>query len=213
MITVMRSFLLITLTGPVQCTVNSRYSRHCRDLESVSLLVRVRNTGVYFSQMSIIIYFCLGFRCCPFYWDVHYSGMFTRQELTYMQVIARRGVTSCYHSSKFLNLNSLCWQTWLFAWLFALLKDGRKVWATILFLGAIMHRKVLSIFSFSLFSLLQYLQDHGLLRSRNFVTMVTWCNDFSSLLHIGVHTRVWMCSGECMSEGVRMYYSLIKHIF
>jgi len=50
--------------------------------------------------MSIIIYFCLGFRCCPFYWGVHYSGMFTRQELTYMQVIGRRGVTSCYHSSK-----------------------------------------------------------------------------------------------------------------
>ena len=103
MITVMRSFLLITLTGPVQCTVNSRYSRHCRDLELVSLLVRVRNSGVYFSQMSIIIYFCLGFRCCPFYWGVHYSGMFTRQELTYMQVIARRGVTSCYHSSKILE--------------------------------------------------------------------------------------------------------------
>ena len=103
MITVMRSFLLKTLTGPVQCTVNSRYSRHCRDLESVSLLVRVRNSGVYFSQMSIIIYFCLGFRCCPFYWGVHYSGMFTRQELTYMQVIARRGVTSCYHSSKILE--------------------------------------------------------------------------------------------------------------
>ena len=103
MITVMRSFLLITLTGPVQCTVNSRYSRHCRDLESVSLLVRVRNSGVYFSQMSIIIYFCLGFRCCPFYWGVHYSWMFTRQELTYMQVIARRGVTSCYHSSKILE--------------------------------------------------------------------------------------------------------------
>ena len=103
MITVMRSFLLITLTGPVQCTVNSCYSRHCRDLESVSLLVRIRNSGVYFSQMSIIIYFYLGFRCCPFYWGVHYSGMFTRQELTYMQVIARRGVTSCYHSSKILE--------------------------------------------------------------------------------------------------------------
>ena len=50
MITVMRSFLLITLTGPVQCTVNSRYSRHCRDLESVSLLVRVRNSGSLFQS-------------------------------------------------------------------------------------------------------------------------------------------------------------------
>ena len=111
--------------------------------------------------------------------------------------------------AKFLYLNNLSWQRWLFA----LLKDGRKVWATILFLGAIMHRKVLSIFSFSLFSFLQYLQDHGSLRSRNFVTMVTWCNNFSSLLHIGVHTRVWMCSGEaggmewgCVILGSSMFF-------
>ena len=209
----MRSFLLITLTGPVQCTVNSRYSRHCRDLESVSLLVRVRNSGVYFSQMSIIIYFCLGFRCCPFYWGVHYSGMFTRQELTYMQVIARRGVTSCYHSSKILESQQSLLTDMAICLAICIVERWKKSVGYHLFLGAIMHRKVLSIFSFSLFSLLQYLQEHGLLRSRNFVTMVTWCNDFSSLLHIGVHTRVWMCSVECMSEGVRMYYSLIKHIF
>ena len=99
--------------------------------------------------------------------------------------------------AKFLNLNNLSWQRWPFA----LLKDGRKVWATILLLGAITHRKVLSIFSFSLSSFLQYLQDHCLLRSRNFVSMVTWCNDFSSLLHIGVHSRVWMCSGEAGGMG------------
>ena len=206
--TVMRSFLLITLTVPAQSTP---FIAHPVGTSSQfpywweSIIV-----GVYFSQMSIIIYFCLGFRCCPFYWGVHYSGMFTRQELTYMQVIGRRGVTSCYHSSKISESQ----QSLLTEMAICIVERWKKVYATILFLqGAITHTKVLSIFSFSLFSFPQYLQDHGLLRSRNFVTMVTWCNDFSSLLHIGVHTRVWMCSGEaggmewgCVILGSSMFF-------
>ena len=61
----------------------------------------------------------------------------------------------------FLDLNSLFWPRRPFQ----LFNDRRKLWATVLFLSAAMHRK-----------------DHGLLRSRNFVTMATWHNDFSSLL-------------------------------
>ena len=57
--------------------------------------------------------------------------------------------------------------------------DGRKAWATILFQSAIMHRKVIRVIFFRFF--LPYLRDHGILRSRNFDTMATWRNDFSSL--------------------------------
>ena len=62
----------------------------------------------------------------------------------------------------------------------ALLNNGRKVWATVLFPSAIMHQKVILPMSVFLF-LLPYLQDHGLLRSTNFATMTTWCNNFSFL--------------------------------
>ena len=62
--------------------------------------------------------------------------------------------------AKFLDLNNFSWQRRPFA----LLNDGRKVWVTVLFLSAIMHRKVIHVIFFLL-----YLQDHGLLRTRNFL--------------------------------------------
>ena len=37
--------------------------------------------GVYFAGTSLI-YFCLGFSCCPYYWSVHYSWVSARRELT-----------------------------------------------------------------------------------------------------------------------------------
>ena len=78
--------------------------------------------------------------------------------------------------AKFLNPNNPSWQRRPFA----LLNDGRNVWATVLFLSAVIHRKVVHVNFFVFF--LQYLQYHGLLRSRNFATMATWRNDFFSLL-------------------------------
>ena len=63
--------------------------------------------------------------------------------------------------AKFLDLNSFSWQRRPFA----LLNDGRKVWVTVLFLSAIMHRKVIHV----IFFFLLHLQDHGLLRTRNFL--------------------------------------------
>ena len=78
--------------------------------------------------------------------------------------------------AKFLDPNTPSWQRRSFA----LLNDGRKVWATVLFLSAVIHRKVVHVNFFVFF--LQYLQYHGLLRSRNFATMATWRNDFFSLL-------------------------------
>ena len=41
--------------------------------------------GVYFSQTTII-YFCPGFRCCPYYWGVCYSGVSARRELTVLRL-------------------------------------------------------------------------------------------------------------------------------
>ena len=80
----------------------------------------------------------------------------------------------------FLDLNNLSWQRRPFA----LSSHGKKLWVTILFLSAIMHRShACQIFSFLFcFFFLIYLHDHALLRSRSFATMVTRSNDFSFLL-------------------------------
>ena len=56
---------------------------------------------------------------------------------------------------------------------FPLSNDKKKVWATVFvprFLDAIMHGKVIHD---NFFFFLQHLQDHDLLRSRNFATMAT----------------------------------------
>ena len=91
--------------------------------------------------------------------------------------------------ARFLDLNNLSWQRRPFA----LSGDGRKLWATILFLSAIIHRShACQIVLFFFF--LPYLQDHALLRSRSFATMVTWRNDFSSLfLLIRLNSRFCEC--------------------
>ena len=67
---------------------------------------------------------------------------------------------------------------------FALSNDGRKLRGTVLFLSAITHRKVINVNFLLLFPL--YLLDHGLFRSRNFATMATLVNDFSSLFLLEV---------------------------
>ena len=79
--------------------------------------------------------------------------------------------------AKFLDLNNLSLQRWPRP--FALSNDGRKVWATVLFLSAMMHRKVIHVIFFVSF-FLTYLQDHCLLISRNFATIITWRNNLSS---------------------------------
>ena len=79
--------------------------------------------------------------------------------------------------SKFLDLNNCSWQRRPFAFS----NDGRKEWATILIQSAIMHRSHACHF-YRFFFFLLYLQDHGLLRSRNFATMATRRNGFSSLM-------------------------------
>ena len=64
--------------------------------------------------------------------------------------------------AKFLDLNNFSWQRRPFA------------------LSNVMRRRVIQTFQLFRF-FLPYLQDHGLLRSRNFVTMATWRNDVFSL--------------------------------
>ena len=53
--------------------------------------------------------------------------------------------------------------------------DARKVQATVVFLIAIMHRKVINVNCFRFFFFLSYLQEVGLLRSRHFDTMASLC--------------------------------------
>ena len=77
--------------------------------------------------------------------------------------------------AKFLDLDNLSWQRQPFA----LSNDGRKVWATVLFLSAIMQRKVIHVHFFVFF--LPFIQDHGFFESRSFATMATWHNHFSFL--------------------------------
>ena len=90
--------------------------------------------------------------------------------------------------AKFLDLNNFSWRRRTFA----LLNDGRKVWVTVLFLSATMHRKVIHV-SFFFFFLL-YLQDYGLLRTRNFLS---WQRDVRTTLHpLRIHSSgssVFLC--------------------
>ena len=79
---------------------------------------------------------------------------------------------SGYHGSNISGSHNLSWQRRPFA----LSNDGRKVWANVLLLIAIMPGKAIHV-KFCLF-----FPYHELLRSENFATMVTWRNGFSSLL-------------------------------
>ena len=79
--------------------------------------------------------------------------------------------------AKFLDLNNLSSQQQPFA----LSNDGSEAWVTVLLLSAIIHRKVIHVNFFSFF-FLPDLQDHSLLRSRHFATMVTQHDNFSPLL-------------------------------
>ena len=83
-------------------------------------------------------------------------------------------MTSLYHGSKI----SVSQQTLLIETAISICERWNKK----LFLSAITHRKVMSIFSF--FFCLLYLEDHGLLRSRNFATMATCRNQFLLSLEI-----------------------------
>ena len=82
---------------------------------------------------------------------------------------------------------------WRFCQFVNLSNDGRKVWATVLFLGAFMHSKVIHVNFFNFF--LPYLQDHGLLRSRNFASMTVWRDDAWRRLVSGADLGGWGAGG------------------
>ena len=73
--------------------------------------------------------------------------------------------------AKFLNLNNLSWQRQPFA----LPNDGRKEWASVYFLSAIMQRKVIHDNFIRFF--LSYLPSQDLLRSRN---LLPWQRDITT---------------------------------
>ena len=70
---------------------------------------------------------------------------------------------------KFLDLNNPSWQRRPFA--FSNERSGRKVWATVLFLRAIMHKKVIHVNFFVFFC---HICRITVLICRNFATMATW---------------------------------------
>ena len=89
--------------------------------------------------------------------------------------IERKWVTSCYHGSIISGSQPL----FLTETAISLSNDGRKEWTTVFILSAIKHRIHTNCSFFSM----SHLQDHGLLRSRNFVTMVTWQRDVTTSLY------------------------------
>ena len=79
----------------------------------------------------------------------------------------KRSVMSHYRSRKISGTQ----QSFLTEMAICIAERWKKVWVTILFLNAIMHRKVIHVNFFCFF--LSYWQDHSLLRSRKFATMAT----------------------------------------
>ena len=83
----------------------------------------------------------------------------------------QRSVTSRYHGSKMSISQQPSWQRQPFT----LSYGGRRVWATVLFLSAIMHRKVILVSFFVLFRWTAVCWCYP---------MATWRNDFFSILHV-----------------------------
>ena len=110
--------------------------------------------------------------------------------------------------AKFLDIYNLSWKRRAFA----LSKDGRIVFNTVFFLSAVKHRKVIH-FKASVFP--PYLQFHGLFRSRNFATVATWRNDFSSLLLGSLYKRVFerLTSTGSLFAIILNYLDATKFVF
>ena len=64
------------------CTVNFLHSGNCRNLELMSSLTRVRNSGGLFQSINVCNSFLPGLSVCPYYQGVRYSGVSARRELT-----------------------------------------------------------------------------------------------------------------------------------
>jgi len=95
---------------------------------------------------------------------------------SFKQNIERRSVTSGYHGGKISGSQQSSWQRRRFA----LSNDGRKVWATVLFLSVIMRRKVLHVNLFAIFCHICWTTVCW--DPETMATKGAWCNDFSSLL-------------------------------
>ena len=96
--------------------------------------------------------------------------------------------------ARFLDHNNLSWQRQHLHHRMMQERYGLR-WATVLFPSAIRHRKVKHVNFFIFF--LPYLQDHGLLRSRNFASMAKWCQQlFPSTQHRcqPLHEQCLFCS-------------------
>ena len=75
------AMIIIQKHPPLDSTVTSLYSGHCRDFELVSSLARAHSSESVF-QSNVCNIFCRGFSSCPYYWGVCYSRVSTRRELT-----------------------------------------------------------------------------------------------------------------------------------
>ena len=103
--------------------------------------------------------------------------------------------------AKLLDFNNISWQRWPFA----LANDGRKVCS----ISGVIDRKFIPV-HFFFFFFLPCLQDHSFLRSRNFVTMATWRNDFSIVYTLGAtplgHTT--MLNKNFIHVSFRLFFTL-----
>ena len=112
-----------------------------------------------------------------------------------------RGLMSRYYGRKsfwfqqsFLTETAIC-----------IVKRWKKEWATVLFLCAILHRKVIPDNFFVFFPVI--FTGPRLLRSRNFATMATWRNDLSILDGILLKKCLVFKPGLCYRHRLRCCHS------
>ena len=93
-----------------------------------------------------------------------------------LNTIEERSVTSHHHGSKISGSQ----QSFFAETAICVVERWKKRMGYRFVQSAIVHRKVIHVISFFFRFFLTYLQDRGLLISRNFATMVTWRNNLSS---------------------------------
>ena len=102
---VLRKERKIILLKDLSCTVIRKwqvlysqlsfFSGHCRDLELVSSLARVRNSGALF-QSNVCKQFLVGtYSCCLYYQSVRYSGVSGARRMLTVYVYCPRILSSC----------------------------------------------------------------------------------------------------------------------
>ena len=116
---------------------------------------------------------------------------------------------SCYHGSQISGSQ----QSFLTEAAICIIKDKRKIWATVLLLSAIMHSKVIHVKIFFSFSAI--IVDHGLLRSQKI--LLPWQHDLTIIFLLSIssttNSKVGKGAHEPKAQMARAYTSFcsMKH--